>query len=299
MATRYASTVRCATLKQAAAQALAVKATPLARHALVKTATLSGATLRGMLGRSIYREIKFFVSLERSDSLKSRLSKLALGIALAAGLCLPTAHAGGTSYQLPDPAQYTIVPEAAVATLTRIDPASPAAHSLKALLDMNPYKPEHDDFLTWQDNPTEIWVSARAEAAANETGTALYTPDTFLLARTLGDSSELFTAELQAAADWYARITPASDKPVAGLLSEARRVMSAPVAFDPSHANTAVYGATTVYAYDSGTMIAITDVVARIDDRKVEIAAGAITHNISAREAAQRSQTMAASVIAD
>ena len=86
---------------------------------------------------------------------------------------------------------------------------------------------------------------------------------------------------------------------MAGLLSEARRVMSAPVAFDPSRANTAVYGATTVYAYDSGTMIAITDVVARIDDRKVEIAAGAITHNISAREAAQRSQTMAASVIAD
>ena len=231
--------------------------------------------------------------------MKLRLCQLALLIGLIAGAVLPTAYAGGTRYQLPDPAQYVIVPEAAVATLTRIDPASPAAHSLKALLDMNPYKPEHDDFLAWQDNPTEIWVSARAEAAARESGNALYTPDTFLLARSLSDDSELFTAELQARADWYARITPASDKPVAGLLSEARRVMSAPVAFNPSQANTAVYGATTVYAYASGTMIAITDVVARINDRKVEIAAGTITHNISAREAAQRSKAMAASVITD
>ena len=228
--------------------------------------------------------------------MKIRLRKLALA-GLAATTLAPSAHAGTALYQLPDPAQYAIVPEVAAASLTRIDPATPAAHSLKALLDMNPYKPEHDQYLAWQDNPAEVWVAARAEAAAAESGNALYTPDTFILARTLGDGSELFTAELQAAADWYDRITPASHKPVAGLLSKAQRVMSSPVAFNPSRDDTAVYGATTVYAYDTGTMIAITDVVARIDEKKVEIAAGAITRSVSAAEAAQRSQAMAASVI--
>lgn len=225
-----------------------------------------------------------------------RLCRLALAAWTASALPA-AAHAGTALYQLPDPAQYAIVPEAAAATLTRIDPATPAAHSLKALLDMNPYKPEHDQYLAWQDNPAEVWVSARAAAAASQSEDTFYTPDTFLLARTLDNGSELFTAELQAAADWYARVTPASDKPVAGLLSQASRVRSAPVTFDPSQADTAVYGATTVYTYASGTMIAITDVVARIDDKKVEIAAGAITRNVSAAEAARRSRSMAASVI--
>src|SRR5690606_13576964 len=222
------------------------------------------------------------------------------GLALAgllAGTLPLTAQAGTALYQLPDPAEYAIVPETATAGLTRIDPATPAAHSLKALLDMNPYKPEHDEFLAWQKNAAEVWVSTRAEAAARESGNALYTPDTFILARTLGDGSNLFTSELQAAADWYARITPASHQPVAGLLAKANRVMSAPVAFPAMQADTAVYGATTVYAYDGGTMISITDVVARIADRKVEIAAGAITRNASAAEAAQRSQALAADVI--
>ena len=223
--------------------------------------------------------------------LKFRIPSLVLMLAVCA---LPAAaSAGPTHFLVPEPTPYVLAPEAAPAGLTRIESDEPAAQSLMALLDMNPYKPEHDDYLAWQKNPAEVWVASRAEAAARASANMRYTPDAFLLARRLGDGSELFTAELQSRADWYARTVPDSHQPTAGLLAKAQRVMSSPVSFDPAKADTTVYGATTVYAYAGGTMIAITDVVARIADRKVEIAAGVITHNATALEAAQRAYALA------
>lgn len=202
------------------------------------------------------------------------------------------------AYELPMPTPYAITPASPQVALTQIDQQTPAAVSLKALLDMNPYKPKHDSYLSWAQHPAEVWVSARAEAAARESGNALYSPDTFILARRLDNGSALFTAELQAEADWYARIAPKQPKfSQPGLLAEARRVMSRPVSFDQAEADTVVYGATTVYAYAGGTMISLTDVVSRIDMQKVEIAAGVITHNLSAEAAAARSLQLARSIV--
>lgn len=229
------------------------------------------------------------------------LKTLPTTLVLIAGICLPLGLGMGTAaaYELPVPTPYAITPPAqAPQALTQIDQQTPAAISLKALLDMNPYKPKQDSYLSWTQHPAEVWVSARAEAAARESGNALYSPDTFILARQLDKSSALFTAELQAEADWYARIAPRQPRfSQPGLLAEARRVMSRPVSFDPAQADTAVYGATSVYQYAGGTMIALTDVVARINMQKVEIAAGVITHNLSAAAAAAQSQQLARGII--
>ncbi|HEX5538405.1 MAG TPA: hypothetical protein VFX01_01340 [Methylophilaceae bacterium] len=204
-------------------------------------------------------------------------------------------------YQLPMPEAYPLAPAAiaSAGALTEIAAQTPAAISLKAMLDMNPYKPKQDNYLSWAHNPAAVWVSARAEAAARESGNAFFSPDTFILARSLDNNTALFTAELQAEARWYARIEP-KQQPVfteTGLLSKAKRVMSNAVSFDPAQANTVVYGATTVYAYPGGTLISLTDVVARINQQKVEIAAGVITHNASAQAAARQSMQMVSNII--
>ena len=232
-------------------------------------------------------------------SIYQRILPSALVLMVATCLPLGLGVKTAAAYELPEPTRYAITPPSQATTaLTQIDQQTPAAVSLKALLDMNPYKPRQDSYLSWVQHPADVWVSARAEAAARESGNALYSPDTFILARQLDNGSALFTAELQAEADWYARITPKQPKfSQPGLLAKARRVMARPVSFDPAEADTAVYGATSVYQYAGGTMIALTDVVARIDMQKVEIAAGVITHNLSAEAAAAQSMQLARSII--
>lgn len=200
-------------------------------------------------------------------------------------------------YQLPSLAQYDIAPETlpASGTLTAIGAELDTAQALKALLDTNPYKPKHDSYLSWTHNPAGILVSLNALPLRPNTGDEL--PETFVLARTLDNGTGLYTAELQAEADWYAKITPRRTGRTGGLLAGARRVASMPAVFDAAAANTIAYGATTVYAYPGGTLLAITDVVARIGERKVEVAAGAVTQDGSATEAARRSLHLVNSIV--
>lgn len=231
-----------------------------------------------------------------------------LGLALpAAATAEPAAivmpmfmYMGPSLFQLPSLAPNALPAGTVekIGTLTKIEPQIPAAQSLKALLDLNPYRPGQEGYLAWASHPADVWVSSRAEVAARESGNDRYTPDTFLLARKIDDGSELFTAELQAESDWYAKTVTVKSKPaLSGILAKARRIMSTPVRGTMLEPNTIAYGATTVYEYTGGTLITITDVVARVNDKKVQIAAGVIGKNGSPADAAAKSLKLVEYVI--
>jgi hypothetical protein len=235
----------------------------------------------------------------------SKVFFLAWGLLLS-GLCLSgqaaaapaLAYLGAMMYQLPSPTPYAITPETLSASnaLTSIEGELDTAQVLKHLLDANPYKPKHDSYLSWTGNPAEVLVSVSALPLLNNAGDEL--PDMFVLSRALNKDSGLYTAELQAEADWYAKVTSRQPKRVASsVLARASRVTTIPATFDTAEADTIAYGATTVYAYPGGAMLAITDVIARIDERKVEIAAGTVTQGASVIEAARRSMQLVNSIV--